>query len=94
VTQMAPHNTSVRRTPFTKELLHFVDGAEVEIPLLRPKVAAALQLHGLSFKGGETSERLAITDRSRLQRWNAAVEATNPAQCRRAPWLLSLRETA
>jgi hypothetical protein len=61
---------------FTKGLLHFVGGVEVEIPLLRPKVAAALQLHRLSFKGGETSERLAITDRSRLQRWNAAVEAT------------------
>ena len=30
----------------------------------------------ISFKGGETSERLAITDRSRLQRWNAAVEDT------------------
>jgi hypothetical protein len=61
---------------FTKGLLHFVGGVEVEIPLLRPKVAAALQLHRLSFKDGETSERLAITDRSRLQRWNAAVEDT------------------
>jgi hypothetical protein len=55
---------------FTKGLLHFVGGVEIEIPLLRPKVAAALQLHRLSFKGGENSECLAITDRSRRQRWS------------------------
>jgi MinD-like ATPase involved in chromosome partitioning or flagellar assembly len=59
---------------FTKGLLNFVGGTEIEIPLLRPRVAAQLQLHRLSFRAGETSEHLAITDRGRLQRWNEAVD--------------------
>jgi hypothetical protein len=59
---------------FTKGLLNFVGGTEIEIPLLRPRVAAQLQLHRLSFRAGETSEHLAITDRGRLQRWNDAVD--------------------
>ena len=58
---------------FTKGLLNRVGGVEVEIPLLRPRIAAQLQLHRLSFRDGETSEHLTVTDRGRLQRWNEFV---------------------
>jgi hypothetical protein len=59
---------------FSKGLLLFVGGVEVEVPALRPTIAATLQRHRLSFKAGETSEHLTITDRGRLQRWNDAVD--------------------
>jgi hypothetical protein len=58
---------------FTKGLLDRVGGTEIEIPLLRPRIAAQLQLHRLSFRDGETSEHLTVTDRGRLQRWNEFV---------------------
>jgi hypothetical protein len=35
---------------FTKRLLQFVGGLEIEIPMLRPRIAAMLQLHRLAFK--------------------------------------------
>jgi hypothetical protein len=61
---------------FTKGLLQFVGGQEIEIPMLRPRIAALLQLHRLAFKAGETSEHLSITDRGRLLRWNEIVDKT------------------
>ena len=40
---------------------------------MRPRIAALLQKHRLSFADGETSDRFSVTDRGRLQRCNAAV---------------------
>jgi hypothetical protein len=58
---------------YTRRLFEFVGGVPVELPAMRPRIAALLQKHRLSFADGETSDRLSVTDRGRLQRWNAAV---------------------
>jgi len=60
----------------TRRLLEYVGGIELEIPKIRPRIAAKLQKYWLSFKAGETSEYFSITDRGRLHRWNEAVEKT------------------
>lgn len=60
----------------TRRLLEYVGGIELEIPKIRPRIAAKLQKYWLSFKAGETSEHFSITDRGRLHRWNEAVEKT------------------
>jgi hypothetical protein len=60
---------------FTPRLLKFVGGLEIEIPKLRVTIASALHDARKTFKAGETFEYLELTDRGRLQKWNAAVEA-------------------
>lgn len=62
---------------FTRQLLAFVNGVELEFPRLRPRIAAKLAKYRLSFKAGETADALAITDRSRLQKWNESAEAAS-----------------
>jgi hypothetical protein len=58
---------------YTRRLFEFVGGVQIELPAMRPRIAALLQKHRLSFADGETSDRLSVTDRGRLQRWNAAA---------------------
>jgi hypothetical protein len=60
---------------FTRRLLAFVGGREIEMPRLRPRVAALLAHHRLGFKAGEESEHIDLADRSRLEKWNVAAEA-------------------
>jgi hypothetical protein len=71
---------------FTRQLLAFVGGVEVEFPKLRPRIAAKLAKHRLSFAAGEAAEAISITDRSRLQKWNESAEVA----LRKAGDLLSL----
>jgi len=59
---------------FTRQLLTFVGGVEIEFPKLRPRIAAKLAKHRLSFAAGEAADAIAITDRSRLQKWNESAE--------------------
>ena len=58
---------------YTRRLFEFVGGMQLELPAMRPRIAALLQKHRLSFADGEASDRLSVTDRGRLQRWNAAA---------------------
>jgi hypothetical protein len=58
---------------FTRRLFEFVGGVQLEVPAMRPRIAALLQKHRLCFADGETSDRLSVTDRGRLQRWNTGV---------------------
>jgi hypothetical protein len=58
---------------YTRRLFEFVGGFQLELPAMRPRIAALLQKHRLSFAAGEASDRLSVTDRGRLQRWNVAV---------------------
>ena len=60
---------------FTRRLLAFVGGREIEMPRLRPRVAALLACHRLGFAAGEHSEHIDLADRSRLEKWNVAAEA-------------------
>jgi hypothetical protein len=60
----------------TRRLLQYVGGIELEIPKIRPRIAAKLQKYWLSFKAGEMSEHFSVTDRGRLHRWNEAVDKT------------------
>jgi hypothetical protein len=61
---------------FTRRLLRFVGGIELEIPKLRATIASTLHDARKTFKAGETYEYFEMTDRGRLQKWNEAVEAT------------------
>lgn len=58
---------------YTRRLFTFAGGVQLQFPALRPRIAALLQQHRLSFIDAETSEYLTVTDRGRMQRWNAAV---------------------
>ena len=58
---------------YTRRLFEFVGGVQIDLPAMRPRIAALLQKHRLSFADGETSDCLSVTDRGRLQRWNMAV---------------------
>jgi hypothetical protein len=58
---------------YTRRLFEFVGGFQLELPAMRPRIAALLQKHRLSFADGEVSDHLSVTDRGRLQRWNAAA---------------------
>jgi hypothetical protein len=60
---------------FTRRLLKFVGGLEIEIPKLRVTIASTLHDARKTFKAGETFEYLELTDRGRLQKWNVAVDA-------------------
>ena len=62
-------------TSFTRALLAFIGGVELEFPRMRPRIAAKLAKFRLSFSDGETAEQLAITDRSRLTAWNLKAES-------------------
>ena len=61
---------------FTRKLFAFVGGVELEFPRLRPRIAAKLAKDRLWFKAGESAASIAITDRSRLQKWNESAGAT------------------
>jgi hypothetical protein len=58
---------------FTRRLMEFVGGVEIEIPKLRPRIQHLLQRYRLSYRGAETSPNLSVTDRGRIQRWNKSV---------------------
>jgi sigma54-dependent transcription regulator len=60
---------------FTRKLLGFVGGQEIEIPRLRPRIAALLAKHRLTFTNGERTEHIDLADRMRLEKWNLSAEA-------------------
>jgi hypothetical protein len=60
---------------FTRRLHAFVGGRVIEMPRLRPRVAALLACYRLGFTQGERAdEHIDLADRSRLAKWNIAAE--------------------
>ncbi len=59
----------------TRRRLLEAGGLEIELPRLKPRIAAKLSKYRLTFEQGKTSSQLTLADRARLVRWAADAEA-------------------